>query len=58
MYMYIWSTPPPPSPQWYGLAGRGVGGVSQRAGILRKPCAGHKPYNPGHVPGFVNLNLY
>ena len=32
--------------------------VTERAGILRKPYASHKPYNVGHVPVLINLNLY
>ena len=33
-------------------------GVTDRAGILHKPYASHKPYNVGRVPVFNNLNLY
>ena len=40
--------PPPPAPKWYGLLG---------VRILRKSYASHKPYNVGHVPVLVNLNL-
>ena len=33
-------------------------GVTERAGILRKPYESHKPHNVGRVPVFINLNLY
>ena len=32
--------------------------VTERAGILSKPYASHKPYNVGRVPVLTNLNLY
>ena len=32
-------------------------GVTERAGILCKPYASHKPYNLGRVPVFVFMNL-
>ena len=32
--------------------------VTERAGIIRKPYASHKPYNVGRVPVLINLNLY
>ena len=31
------------------------GGQTEKAGILRKPCASHKPYNVGRLPFFVTL---
>ena len=63
---------PPPPPQMgrgglacaeSGLAGWvgcccGRPGVAERAGILRKPYASHKPYNVGRVPVFISLKLY
>ena len=64
---------PGPPPQWYNLVGVagvesglagwvgcccGRPGVTERAGILLKPYASHKPYNVGRVPVFINLNLY
>ena len=41
----------------WGAAG-GRPGVTERAGILRKPFASRKPYNMGRVPVFINPNLY
>ena len=62
--------PPPPNGMvWQGWGGggglayaeSGLAGwpwVTERAGILRKPYASHKPYNVGRVPVLINLNLY
>ena len=45
--------------EWSGrLGGVGRPGVAERAGILRKPYARHKPYNVGRVPVFISLKLY
>ena len=30
--------------------------VTERAGILRRPYASHKPYNMGRVAVFIDLN--
>ena len=45
-----------------GRGGRGaaraerVQEVTERAGILRRPYASHKPYNMGRVAVFIDLN--
>ena len=38
-----------------GPLGGGRPGVTQRAGILRKPYASHKPYSVGRVLAFICL---
>ena len=45
--------------EWSGrLGGVLLWAVTERAGILRKRYASHKPYNVGRVPVLINLNLY
>ena len=43
-----------------GAVGAAAGrrpGLTERAGILRKPYASHKTYNVGSAPVFINSNL-
>ena len=57
-----WHSHPPPPPMVKG-GGGGVGavvwgaggrpGLTERAGILRKPDASHKPFDGGRVPAIT-----